>query len=363
MFGEMKTSALLLATIALACGGTRDIDRSAPIAHVRLHAEGTAVVPGATPPFGGISGIDLTPDGTWYLISDDRAARGPARFYVGSIRLDGRRGVSLHLERVDTMRDVGGAMYAESTIDPEAIRYDPMNRTLWWTSEGDERQRIDPFIREMRLDGTHAREVPLPAMFRMNDSPTSGPRNNSVFEGLALSADGTRVIVSTEGVLKQDGPEVTHRVQRPIRISFYDRASMRLVRQIAYVPEPAPTPAADTVATENGVVEILARDGTHLLVLERGYTPGSLPQVRLFEADISTASDITSIDRLEGSEYRPASKRLIADFESLGLAGLDNVEAMSWGEPLATGERTLVFMSDDNFSRLQFTQIIVLAVE
>jgi hypothetical protein len=353
----------IVALAAVSCSGGHDVDRQAPIRGVRLHAEGTVRIPGATPVFGGISGIDRAADGTWYLLSDDRAARGPARFYSARLRLDGAGGIAVQVERFDTITDVGGRPFAASTLDPEALRIDPSGASLWLSSEGDETRLVDPFIREIALDGSHLRELALPAMFRMTKGATSGPRNNAVFEGLCLTTDERTVVVSTEGTLKQDGPTATASAGSPVRISFYDRAGGAFVRQRAYMLEPAPWPSADSVATENGVVEILARDSMHLLVLERGFSLSTGPVVRLFEADMSSGTDIARSERLTHGGYTPMTKRLVVDFATLGLAHLDNVEAMAWGEPLPGGERTLVFMSDDNFSPLQVTQVIVLAVE
>jgi hypothetical protein len=44
------------------------------------------------------------------------------------------------------------------------------------------------------------------------------------------------------------------------------------------------------------------------------------------------------------------------------LSRVDNVEGMTWGPPLRSGERSLVFVSDNNFSASQVTQFIALAV-
>jgi hypothetical protein len=353
---------LLLPLVLLACASAR-VEGSAPIGGVALYAE--AALPHAMSfrgtVVGGISGIDRAPDGTWYLISDDRSASSPARFYTASLTLaDG--GVVVALTDVTTMRDRDGATYARGAIDPESIRFDGADDALWYTSEGDITRLVDPFVREMRRDGSFLREIPLPPMFAADTTRQHGARDNGVFEGMTLGADGRTLIVSTEDVLKQDGPAVGPHAGGDVRISFYDRSSGRLVRQVAYTPERAPEPRADTLETNNGVVEILARDSTHLLVLERGYTPGVGSVVRLFEADLFGATDIATIDALAGASYRPASKRLVADLSRLGLSTLDNVESMSWGPDLADGRRTLVLASDDNFSARQAQQLIVLAV-
>ncbi|HVK38319.1 MAG TPA: esterase-like activity of phytase family protein [Candidatus Kapabacteria bacterium] len=309
---------------------------------------------------GGISGIDRAVDGTWYLISDDRSAKGPARFYTATLDAATAR---FTLTYVATMKDRDGREFARGTVDPEAIRWDEASGTLWWTSEGDERAMIDPFIREMNLNGSFVREIPLPAPLRMDTATPSGPRDNGVFEPLALSADGRTIIVGLEEGLKQDNGGVTRGATGAVRISFFDRATGKLERQIAYAPEHAPQPASDSLVAGNGVVEILPIDERRLLVLERAYTPGLGNTVRLYAADVAAATDVSSLASLAGTTWTPAPKQLVADFSTLGLTRLDNVEAMAWGPTLEDGRRSLVFMSDNNFNPAQVTQVIVLAVE
>jgi hypothetical protein len=41
---------------------------------------------------------------------------------------------------------------------------------------------------------------------------------------------------------------------------------------------------------------------------------------------------------------------------------LDNIEAIAWGPVLANGNRSLILVSDNNFSRLQTTQFLALEV-
>ena len=363
----MKSLALLLAMLVVSCASNQALVRSgmraALVAETTIpHAlsfEATVV--------GGLSGIERGADGTWYLISDDRSARAPARFYTATIDItpgsDAAAGsVAVRFTGVVQLRDRSGVAYARGAVDPEGIRYDPAEGTLWWSSEGDEAQMIDPSVREMLRDGSFRREIPMPASLRMDTSRAIGPRANGVFEGIALGADRREIIVSLEEALKQDGPGVTREATGPVRITFFDRESGRMTRQIAYAPEHAPQSAIDTVVAGNGVVEVLALDTDRLLVLERAYTPGLGNTVRLFESDIAGAPDVAELASLAGGSYA-ARKRLVVDFAELGLARIDNIEGMSWGPALPDGRRTLVFVSDDNFSPRQVTQLVVVALE
>jgi hypothetical protein len=41
---------------------------------------------------------------------------------------------------------------------------------------------------------------------------------------------------------------------------------------------------------------------------------------------------------------------------------IDNVEGLTWGPRLASGERSLLLVSDDNFAAEEFTRFIALAL-
>ena len=59
---------------------------------------------------------------------------------------------------------------------------------------------------------------------------------------------------------------------------------------------------------------------------------------------------------------RPVTKRLVFDLDTLNIV-LDNVEGMTFGPRLPDGRRTLILVSDDNFSPTQFTQFLAFAID
>jgi hypothetical protein len=97
-------------------------------------------------------------------------------------------------------------------------------------------------------------------------------------------------------------------------------------------------------------------DAHRMLVLERAYIAGFGASLRLYEIDTRAASDTLALERLVAGQYRAVPKRLVADFARLGLSRLDNTEGMCWGPRLPNGRRSLVVVSDDNFSARQVTQ-------
>lgn len=312
---------------------------------------------------GGLSAIDHDPaTGLWAALCDDRSELQPARFYT--LRVDVREGApGVELLDVVTLRQADGQPFPPrdtrgEVVDPEGMRLLPGGRGILWTSEGDYAVDQSPALRESRLDGSHVRSFPLPPMFRFAQRPGSGPRNNLTFEGLALSPDARTAWVAMEAALEQDGPEPgVGRPGGPCRFTAYDVASGRALRQVAYLPDAIPrAPTVPGAPADNGVSEILMIDGRRMLVLERAFIFGFGTSLRLYEIDVAAASDTLALERLRPGEYRPAAKRLVADFAQLGLSRLDNSEGMCWGPRLANGHRSLVVVSDDNFSARQVTQ-------
>lgn len=106
---------------------------------------------------GGLSGIDFDPATHRFVaISDDRSERQPARFYALALDpaafntreqpgFDGVRFVG-----VTTLKTTEGAVHAQGTVDPEAIRH-AGDGSLWWVSEGNVKRGIPLAIEEIGL--------------------------------------------------------------------------------------------------------------------------------------------------------------------------------------------------------------------
>jgi len=365
---------MLFATVALAGGiagcraGTRaGTPAAAPPGRLRLLAEarwphrlgfrGTTV--------GGLSSIDYDSSrGEYLLISDDRSAINPARFY--GMQWSAREGTTPEPIEVTTLRMANGESWparrqAQAGVpvpDPEALRLRPDTGTLLWTSEGDEARGFGPACYESRRDGTLVREIPLPPMFQPDAEGRRGARDNLALEGLALTPNGRHAWLAMENALVQDGPMPTLAAPGgPCRFTCIELATGRATRQIAYIPDAIPQhPLIPGTHAENGISEVLMIDADRMLVLERAYAIGVGNSLRLYEIDTRHASDTLALDALAPGNYRPASKTLVADFATLGLSRLDNTEGMCWGPPLPNGRRLLVVVSDDNFNPLQITQ-------
>src|SRR4030095_5764816 len=93
---------------------------------------------------GGLSGIDYdAKNDIYYMISDDRSAVNPARFYTAKIHLKETRIDSVEFIDVKTILQKDGKAYPNSkqdplhTPDPEDIRYNPAKNEIIWSSEGE----------------------------------------------------------------------------------------------------------------------------------------------------------------------------------------------------------------------------------
>ena len=347
----------------------------------RMNFAGTVV--------GGISGMDYDRAADlWYLLSDDRSDLNPARFYTAKIHITAQGLGTPALQSVVTLRQPNGTPYPSrrsasasdpQVPDPEAMRWRPETDTLLWSSEGDAKLGLPPFVREMRPDGSHLRELTLPSMFAMQGAD-SGPRDNLAFEGLALAPDGGQLWVAMEAALQQDGavPSVAA-PGGPCRFTCFDIASGQALRQIAYLPDAIPRPPQPASAyADNGVSEILMLDASRMLVLERaymaGYPAGQGNSLRIYGIDTAAGTDTLRTPVLRPGNYGPIAKTLLLNLDQFTrfagapppgtptLERLDNTECMAWGPRLQTGERTLLLASDDNFNPQQLTQFIALAL-
>ena len=373
MFSRRRFFAAALASLLLvACGHQPAFEAESSWPTARLRLLGTEIIPHgmqvAGSPVGGLSGLDYdAARGVFYALSDDRAEYSAARFYslrwpmaVGGVG-------AVKIEALQTLKTPSGQDYprlGEQTAlnpdvpDPEGLRFDAANQSLVWVSEGNRARLMPPLLRQMGLDGSHQRSYTLPANLMEIQASNRGPRNNLALEGVALSPDGATVWAAMESSLAQDGK--LGRAPGPVRITQWQKDSGALLRQLAYQPE---AEGLQGVFGENGVSDVLSWDARYLLVLERAFSPWTGMKLRLFLADTHSGSNVLDVAALQAGAYQPMRKKLLLDFADSSLRPLDNIEGMCWGPLLANGKRTLVFVTDNNFSRLQLTQLSAFEVD
>ncbi|MDJ0567850.1 MAG: esterase-like activity of phytase family protein [Pleurocapsa sp. MO_192.B19] len=319
---------------------------------------------------GGLSAIAYNrQQDRFYVLSDDRSAISPARFYT--FKLGVKQTDDLHIKidsfepkTVTFLQDEQGKNYEVGSIDPEGLALSPRN-TIFISSEGDPTQNVKPFIAEFELDtGKKLLDIRLPQRYFSNEQPDQpqGVQENLAFESLTINRTGLpedpfRLFTAIESALIQDesfeGEEQArirwlHYVINPI-------GNPVLVAEHLYLLEPAPIEVIS-----NGLSELIAlRTEGYFLSLERsfGFTGAG---AKIFQVVIGDATDTSNIASLKGNltQVRPLKKELLFDLQELGIE-LDNLEGMTLGPRLPDGSQSFLLISDDNFNDEQISQLLL----
>ena len=372
--------AVALALPAASVGAGAPAPAAPPASIASLRLIGTARLPEGVKvdgtPVGGLSGLDYdAANDCWLAISDDRSDRAPARFYTLRLDYDGAQVGTFEVTAVTRLRQADGGLYPDrahvdaqggEVADPEALRIDPRDGRVWYTSEGDDVRRTAPWVRRADRSGAFAGELSLPAEFAFDPADKSGVRPNASFEGLSFTPGGEALWLGLEGPLVQDGPLPTLEHGAWARLTCVSRSG-EVRRQVAYPVESIYFPPAPGKLADNGISEVLAVSEHRLLVLERNGAQAADGSwhfgVRLYEADLTAATDVAGLPALaDAADLKPARKRLLVDFRQLFPDGVWNLEGLAWGRRLANGHLTLLVVSDDNFDARQGTECHVFEV-
>lgn len=321
--------------------------------------------------FGGISGIDRAPDGSYWALSDERGGeRGTPRFYNLSIDFDDKaiKGVTINSMVYLKNPDGNNMSSTTRTVDPEGIRVAP-NGNLYISSEGNwnaaAASRFQPFVREFKIDGAYVRDFEMSSAFNYVDNATTGARNNKLFEALAVTPNGT-VFTANEDALIEDGPITSLTAGSVVRVVKLDAATGKQLAQYAYNIGAIPVDKAPTgaFAPDNGLPELLAISDKEFIAIERAFADGVGNTIKLFLTKIeSDTTDVSALKSLTGAVYKPMTREPLLDMPiNYNGVKLDNIEGASWGPRLPNGNRTLILVSDNNFSDTQITQFLAFEV-
>lgn len=361
--------------------------KSAPQKHIVAHHSvgqlnliGEKEIPNAATvggtPVGGLSGLDYDPKtNQWIMISDDRSDLAPARFYTGTLDYNSKQFNSVNLTATTTFKQPDGTTYPNRTDyanngqtgvvpDLESIRFDPRTDNIWYTSEGDHNLGLNPFIREANLDGQYLSSFDIPKQFDFGQ--TTGFRNNLALEGSSFSPNGEFYFTSMEAPLYQDGNVPTVDSGGYTRLTKYNREG-EILAQYAYPVSAIPAQPGPGKHADNGVSEMLAINNHEFLMLERSgvqAADGSYSDyIRIYKVDTRDATNVNQIESLQSASFKPVSKQLVLNLNTLTLPKLDNVEGMAWGPKLKNGDDSLVLVSDNNFNSSEVTQFIAFDVK
>ncbi|BAZ89568.1 hypothetical protein NIES932_10480 [Raphidiopsis curvata NIES-932] len=317
---------------------------------------------------GGLSGItyDVEND-LYYVVSDDRGQKEPPRFYNFKIDLSkGKLDQSKVLPvGVTTLLDENNQKFALGGIDPEGIAVTKKS-TVFISSEGDVSESINPFIQEFSLaSGNAINSLPIPEKFLPDGKNQRGVRNNLAFESLTITPNNQMLFTATENALVQDGEAAKSNFGTPCRILQYNLSYNQPQKEFLYPMEPVTPLFNFTGRFDSGLSDLVALDNRgNFLSLERSFT-GLGFAASLFEVSLNNADDIHNIPNLatvDMSKIKPVEKKLLLDLQTLPIP-LDNIEGLTIGPKLSDGNISLILVSDNNFNRLQTTQILALKLK
>lgn len=326
---------------------------------------------------GGLSGMMWSSPNSLLAVSDDKGRDGEPRFYEFDLKID-KKGAALTPKAVHFISGLPGNIEKKGGLDPEGLVLLPGGDVLI-SSEGNNnsKPREMPRIFRTTSEGSWKSDLPVPDKFlpEVTGQQKKGIQNNSAFEGLTTYEDGKFIYVGTELPLVQDIIAGEEDKGDWIRILKYeDRGAQQGYKTVAEYAYRVDALNSNHYGMEvmRGVSEILAISETKLLVLERGARLSSKnlmsTPVALYLVDLSKGSDVSSLSSLRDGKFTGVSKTKLLDFETdlakeCGDKCIENFEALSWGPKLADGRRSLLVMSDNNFSKKQVTRFLVFAVE
>ena len=255
------------------------------------------------------------------------------------------------------------APFEDGAIDPEAIRLGA-GGAIFWAQEGG--ASGVPSVGVMGRDGRQIAEFAIPPYYARQGEPkaeTAGVRDNYGFEALALGANG-EVVVGVEQALAQDGPAADVGRGSLARVLVLSVDEGRAIAEYVYPIDPVPVaPVPENAFRTNGLVELLARPEGGFYALERAFVAGRGGFVSIYKTSFDGASNVLGAQSLEGLKPTLMRKELLLKIvDGKDVPKVDNLEAMSFG-PEIGGKRSLVLVSDDNFSkRGQVTQILLFTI-
>ena len=321
---------------------------------------------------GGLSGIDYdAKNDLYYLISDDRSVFSDSRFYTAKIRLLENKAERIDFQSVSTLKNEGGKVFGNwnttpnTSADPEDIRFNPIMNTLVWSNEGArvitaEKEILqNPSLNFMDLKGDYMENITLPENLKMQKLE-KGPRNNGTLEGITFDKKYKNIYTNIEEPLFEDGNQANTSKGGLIRLYQFNTKTKKNTAQYGYQLEPiAREPNPKGTFAVNGVSAIQYYGKNQLLVVERSYSTGTQAcTVKVFLCDLKKATNVKNHPSLQNQKLELVSKKLMLNMDDLGIF-IDNIEGITFGPKLANGNPSIIFISDNNFSDKQKTQVLV----
>jgi hypothetical protein len=248
-----------------------------------------------------------------------------------------------------------------NAFDPEGIVVHPVTGNLFVSDE------YGPSVYEFDRSGAMVQRFTTPSNLIPRDASnvpnfaddtgnTLGKRTNRGFEGLAISPDGKYVYAMLQSAMLDEGGG-SGTVNRIVK---FDVATGQQVAQYAYQMQGS--------SQGRGISALVAINDHEFLVLERnnrGVGVGAdfaPPNKKVYQIDITGATDVTGIDLDSGAPYTPVTKNLTPyiDLAANTLSHLGNnvpekLESLAFGPRLSDGSYLLLTGTDNDYSVTQGT--------
>ena len=285
--------------------------------------------------------------GYFFALSDDKKNH---RFYKMSLKKDPYQ---LKIEEQIFLKDPGGERLKRN-MDPEAMVFYGKDK-IFIASEGQqifeihEPTQIFTFDRQAVL----RESWPVPSVFWKHgvekQSSSFGQQENKGFESLTLNKKSNLLWTATEKPLKQD---LIFQGKSYIRISSFEVKSKKMTTQYPYLLKNGST---------GGLVALEWLKPKIFLSLERAYKKNKgdgVNEVHLFITNCRSASNIKSQVKIE-KQFTACNKKLIWESSKDMNFKPDNLEGMTLGPNLISGNPLLILLSDNNFNeKKQKTQFV-----
>lgn len=320
---------------------------------------------------GGLSSAEYDPVTSELIaVSDDTGLRGGPRIHHFNVTLDSNS-LQIASTGITLLKDSDGEnIYPERIIDSEGLLR-LRNGNFLVSSEGIDYKGYfsRPALLEFGQNGHLLKNWHIPEKFqpRGNKMVEFGVRNNNSFESLAVTPDNKTIYMAIEKPLFQDdeAPDLHNdRVIRFIKYKQQDDAYQYAAEYVYFMEKMAMQNGDPDTSGETSVSDMLAINDKNFLVVEKAYftKPVRKNSVQIYLAILNDdTTDVSEFESLKTAEHISMSKRLwvnLDEFESLpDFPGLDNVEGITFGPTLDNGNRTLILLSDNNFTDKQKTLV------
>ncbi|MDQ7916445.1 esterase-like activity of phytase family protein [Mesonia sp. MT50] len=299
---------------------------------------------------GGLSGI-VKKENEYYMVCDDPSN---PRIYKARLHTSKRKIDSLLFNEV-ILLDKSEASLKNTYLDLEDFIITPHENDFIVVSEGSIKNGKNPSILQYNPQGKLVKKYEIPFQFKAHSE--SKPRNNGVFEGVTASTDQKGFWVANELPLEADGPKPKlYGTKSPVRFTYYDFKNTTPQKQFTY-PLGRIRKIPFLPFYLNGLTDILAIDKDRFLVLERAFSAGrgrKSHNVHIYEYVVYESENTLEKKSVRGLSKPKTEKNLVLDLEDIRKfltdKTIDNLEGFCYGPTLKNGNKTLLLISDNNFS-------------